>query len=304
MSKLAREESGFTLVELVVAMGIMILVLSATLGVLDTFGSTTQRNQKLTEAQERARLAITTAARELRNGSAYATDTTSEPSAVVRAAPWDLVYQTVNPKAGGAGNQNTLNLMRVRYCLNTLTSTFWRQTQTWTTLAAPAVIADTACPSTSWGSRSVVADDVVNGGTRRVFTFNSGNANDPNEASPALADISSVRMALWVDVNPGKAPAETQLATGAFLRNKNRRPVAECAAAPTGNNHVSLNGSRSTDPEGGMLSFAWADGGTPISTPGSLIDYKAPTTGAHTFTVTVTDPGGLSSSTTCTATLV
>jgi hypothetical protein len=121
---------------------------------------------------------------------------------------------------------------------------------------------------------------------------------------PALEDIASVRMAVWVDPNPGKAPAETQLHTGVFLRNKNRRPAADCTAAPTGNRYVSLNGSRSADPEGALLTFTWDDGGTAVPGAGSLVNYQAPTTGSHTFTVTVKDPGGLTSTATCTANVI
>jgi prepilin-type N-terminal cleavage/methylation domain-containing protein len=300
MRTLARDEAGFTLPELLVSMALMIIVLSATLGTLDVFGNNTTRDQRLLQAQDQARIGLDRISREMRNASAYATDA-SQPSAIVRAQPWDLIMQTVNPQPGGTGNANTLNLMRVRYCLYTPTATLWRQQQTWTTAAAPAVIADPACPSSTWGNQTTVANDVVNGGTRRVFTFNSGDANDTAQAPPQLTDISSVRMALWVDVNPGKAPAETQLSSGVFLRNKNRRPVAGCSAAPTGNRYVSLNGSTSTDPEGGVLTYAWADGATAVASSGSLLSYQSPTTGTHTFTLTVTDPGGLTTSATCQA---
>jgi type II secretory pathway component PulJ len=300
--RLAREESGFTLVELLTSMGIMMFVLGATLTTLQVFGTTTNRNQDVLQAQDEARIAIGRMARELRNASAYATDT-PQPSAVVRAEPWDLIMQTVNPRPGGAGNGNALNLMRVRYCLDTSTTTLWRQWQTWTSATSPAVITDTACPSSAWGAsnRNAVAANVVNGGTRRVFTYNDGDPGDVNQPPPALQDITTVRMALWVDPDPGKGAAETQLHTGVFLRNENRRPVADCTAAATGSLHVSLNGSHSSDPEGGQLTYAWADGSTSIAGSGSLITYVAPTTGPHTFTVTVTDPGGFSSSSSCEA---
>jgi type II secretory pathway pseudopilin PulG len=298
--RLTREESGFTLVELLTSMGIMIIVFGATLTTLQVFGATTTRNQNILQAQDEARLALGRMARELRNASAYATDT-PQPSAVVRAAPWDLIMQTVNPRPGGAGNGNTLNLMRVRYCLDTSTRTLWRQWQTWTSATSPAVISDSACPSAGWGAsnKSAVSGDIVNGGARRVFTYNSGNPGDVNESPPALQDITTVRIALWVDLDPGKGASESQHHTGVFLRNENRRPVADCTAAATGNRHVSLNGSHSSDPEGGQLTYAWADGSTSIAATGSLVTYVAPTTGPHTFTVTVTDPGGFSSSSPC-----
>jgi prepilin-type N-terminal cleavage/methylation domain-containing protein len=306
--RVAREQSGFTLVELLTAMALMILVLGATLSALEVFGNTAARDQTLLQAQDSARLGLDRIARELLNATAHTSTTgaSTQPSAVLRADPWDLIMLTVNPASPGGGNQNALNLMRVRYCLSTSTSTLYRQWQTWTTATAPAMVTDTACPSSNWGAnnKSVVATDIVNGTSRRLFTYNNGDAADVGSTPPALEDIASVRMALWVDPNPGKAPAETQLATGVFLRNKNRRPLADCTAAPTGDRYVSLNGSRSSDPEGSLMSFGWADGTTPVPGAGPLVKYQAPTTGTHTFTVTVTDPGGLTSTATCTANVI
>jgi type II secretory pathway component PulJ len=307
MKRLVREESGFTLTELLTAMAIMILVLGATLSALEVFGNTSQRNRTLTEAQDTARLALDRMSRELLNATAYPTSTpATQPSAILRADPWDLIMLTVNPTPPGAGNLNALNLMRVRYCLHTPSSTLYRQWQTWTSATPPAMVSDTACPSTNWGASNsaVVATNVVNGGARRVFTYNNGDASNISSTPPALEDIASVRMALWIDPNPGKAPAETQLHTGVFLRNKNRRPVADCTAAPTGNRYVSLNGSRSSDPEGSLLTFDWKDGGTDVPGSGSLVNYQAPTTGSHTFTVTVKDPSGLTSTATCQANVI
>jgi type II secretory pathway component PulJ len=300
--RIAREESGFTLVELLTSMALMILVLGATLSALEVFGNTTARNQTLVQAQDTARLALDRMSRELLNATAYPSTTGStQPSAILRAGPWDLIMLTVNPTPGGTGNQNALNLMRTRYCLYTPTSTLYRQWQTWTTAAPPAMVTDTACPSSNWGAsnQTVVGTDIVNSGTRRLFTYNNGDASDVNSTPPAFEDIASVRMSVWVDPNPGKAPAETQLSTGVFLRNKNRRPVASCTATATGNRYVSLNGSHSSDPEGGLLTFSWADGATPVPATGSLVNYQAPSAGSHTFTLTVTDPGGLTSTATC-----
>jgi prepilin-type N-terminal cleavage/methylation domain-containing protein len=308
MKRLVREESGFTLTELLTAMVIMVLILGATLSALEVFGNTSQRNRTLTEAQDKARIALDRVSRELLNATAYSTTTggATQPSAILRADPWDLIMLTVNPTSAGAGNQNALNLMRVRYCLHTPSSTLYRQWQTWTSATPPAMVAETSCPSTAWGAsnKSVVATDVVNGGARRVFTYNNGDAGSVSSTPPALEDIASVRIALWVDPNPGKAPVETQLHSGVFLRNKNRRPVADCTAAPTGNRYVSLNGSRSSDPEGSVLTFTWSDGATAVPGAGSLVNYQAPTTGSHTFTVTVKDPGGLVSTATCQANVI
>jgi prepilin-type N-terminal cleavage/methylation domain-containing protein len=306
MKRVFREESGFTLTELLTAMAIMILVLGATLSALEVFSNTSQRDRTLVEAQDTARLALDRMSREMLNATAYPTSGAGQPSAILRAGPWDLIMLTVNPTPPGAGNSNAYNVMRVRYCLKTSTSTLYRQWQTWSSATPPAMVADSACPSSNWGASnsSVVATDVVNGGARRVFTYNSGDASNVTSPPPALEDIASVRMALWIDPNPGAAPVETQLHTGVFLRNKNRRPVADCTAAPTGSRYVSLNGSRSTDPEGGLLTFTWDDGGTAVPGAGSLVNYQAPSIGSHTFTVTVKDPGGLTSTATCQANVI
>ena len=53
-------------------------------------------------------------------------------------------------------------------------------------------------------------------GTRPIFTYNA----------VGLQDITEVSATLFVDVNPGTTPAETQLGTSVYLRNQNRAPTA------------------------------------------------------------------------------
>jgi type II secretory pathway pseudopilin PulG len=298
-----REESGHTLVELLAAMSLMILVIGSTLGAFDTFGRNTATNDQLNEAQSTARIALDRMARELRNASAYGTDPSPgvDPSAVLRAQPWDLVFQSVDPltvPAAGAGNN--LQLQRVRYCLDTATNVLFRQRQTWTTATAPVMPSGADCPAAGWTEQSPVARWIVNSGTRRLFTYNQMNPADVSAATPALSDISSIRANVYVDVNGTRPPAETQLATGVHLRNKNRRPVVSCVATAAGPMHASLNGTSSTDPEGEALKFGWKDGTTPLDEGGPIVDYTAPTAGAHTFSLTVTDVGGLTATATCT----
>ena len=60
-----------------------------------------------------------------------------------------------------------------------------------------------------------------------------------------------------------------------------------------GNKQVLLNGGSSSDPDGQSLSYAWTADGSAISGSGPLVEYTAPTTGSHTFGLTVTDAGGL-----------
>ena len=298
MSRL-REQDGFTLVEMLVVCLLMIIVLTATLDALDVFGKTTATNRQVSDAQDTARNTLDRMTWELRNATAY--QATTSGSAVTRSGPWDIIFKTVDPLSVPGGSANTYNVERVRYCLNTTTQTLYREAQTWTTSTAPNAPSDTACPGTGWPTARVVATNLVNGGTRRVFTYNDQDANDVNAPAPASADISAVRVSLFVDPNPGQPPAETSLTTGAFIRNQNRRPTAVCSATLSRNGHVFLNASASVDPEGGMLSYQWTDSTetSALDQTAANFDYVPATSGSHTFGVTVTDDSGLKSTATC-----
>lgn len=296
------DESGHSLMELLVAMSLMMLVLGTTLTVFDSFGRNTHTNGQMNDAQDQARAVMDRVARELRSASAYSDSgsSTAETSAVLRAEAWDLVFQSVDPLTPpGAGAGNKKQLQRVRYCLDTTGNKVWRQRQTWTTATPPTLSTDANCPGSGWTSQSLVAGDVVNGGGRRLFTYNAMDPATTGGTAPPLPDITSIRASVFVDTNVGKAPAETQLATGVFLRNKNRRPIVDCVATRGGPMHVSLNGTGSQDPEGEALEFAWTDNGTAMNQTGPVVDYTSPTTGSHTFRVTVKDVGGLTSTAIC-----
>jgi type II secretory pathway component PulJ len=303
MSRL-RAQDGFSLIELLVSCGLMIIVLSATLGALDVFGNTSATSQNVSDAQDRARNTLDRMAWELRNATTYQVGTTGTGSAILRADPWDIVIKTVDPTTTTTTSDNPNNVERVRYCLDTATDTLYRQVQTLTGSNPPDTPAVAGCPGPSgagWTTTTMAVTDVVNDGGRRVFTYNQQDQSDVNAPIPTLSDISSVRARLYVDVNPGKAPAETALSTGVFLRNQNQRPTAACTATPTGIGHVFLNGSASVDPEGGVLTYSWTDSAapsTPIGGGAPNFDYLA--SGSHSFSLKVTDSSSLSATATCT----
>jgi type II secretory pathway pseudopilin PulG len=280
VKRLLHEEGGFMLVELLVVIVVSSVVLGATLTAFSQFEQTTGVNQRQNEAQDQVRVGLAGVARELRN---LASPTDERPNAIVRAAPADLVFQSVSSTV----------TRRVRYCLDTAARTLWRQVQL-EPFSSPST---TACPDAAWGSQRTAIGNVVNG-ARAVFAYN---VEDP-------MGITEISTTVWVDVNPGEKPLETSLQTSIFLRNQNRRPTAVSSATLSGSSII-LNGSESFDPEGRSLRFYWYDrGATDSDACGELPDelpqdgciatsivaaYTPPEPGPRTFYLVVADPAGL-----------
>ena len=74
---------------------------------------------------------------------------------------------------------------------------------------------------------TVAASNITNtfqGLSRPVFTYNSA----------TLVQINSIHVDLYTDINPTKAPLESHLTSGVFLRNQNQVPVASFTKALSG----------------------------------------------------------------------
>ena len=106
-------------------------------------------------------------------------------------------------------------------------------------------VVDSTVPAPAGTRSTVVAENVVNG-TRPIFGYNA----------IGLQDITEVSATLYVDVNPGKPPAETVLQSAVYLRNQNRKPTALFSVEVV-NNSIVLNASESTDPEEKALIYTW-----------------------------------------------
>jgi type II secretory pathway component PulJ len=281
MSRL-REEGGFTLAELLVGAMLMILVMSASLGVLDNLRRLGTRTDKRVELQDKARQASRELARSLRN-IAPAPDV---PSVIERGEPYDLVFRAVDRP--GASGSNVRNLRRVRYCLDASDPDRGRlleQTQRWTSPTAPPIPSGTSCPSDSWDSSRLVADYLTNrsGGTDRpLWTYRQ----------ESTGELTTVRVNLFLNDNPSVRDHEIELQTGVYLRNQNRVPTALFTVVPTGFRHVLLNGSTSSDPEGDPLDYVWFANGVEVGR-GLTFDYSAPSGGTYAFRLDVRDPSGL-----------
>ncbi|HEX8648916.1 MAG TPA: PKD domain-containing protein [Thermoleophilaceae bacterium] len=276
-------ERGFTTIELLLASSLMLVILAATLTSMDGFNRTTRVSADQNDSQQQARQAMGQLARELRN---HAVANTQAPEGIALAAPYDLVFETVGASRPAA-TANSSNVERIRYCLDGGTpATLWAQTQSWTSAAAPPVPSTVGCPSSAWGTRRVVAQDVVNrlGPLERaVFTYDAASA----------AQVRRVEMTLYVDTTLARDPKETQLQSAIFLRNANRAPAAAFTASVTGSGLTVLNATGSADPEGERLRFAWKVDGVAIAPTSETVDHGGLAPGPHEVELTVTDPGGL-----------
>lgn len=267
-----RSESGWTLIELLVAMTLMIIVLSATLTSLDVFGQTTRRTTLTNDQQEQARRTIDLLTRQLRN---LASPTTGLQT-IAYANTEKMIFQTTDPSKQWVG-----------YCLQTsgansasdTNSILWYQTfaSNDPNAAAPTP-GDTSCPDTgAWTTSQQVVRNVTNdnGTDRPLFTYSAYNAN--NLATPVTnrSEIIRVAVSLFSDLDVTQRPAETTISSEAFLRNQNQPPQASFQAFPSGNTYT-LDAGSSTDPEGRTLKVDWYKVATPPiplpANPASLQD--------------------------------
>jgi type II secretory pathway component PulJ len=315
MSRL-REERGLTLIEVLLASVLSMLVMGASLAAFDGLQGSHKLTQKANDAQDTARQQTDRLARELRNlasPSQLTSDLSAQPQAVDVANAYDFVFRVVGD-VKPAASLNAGNVKRIRYCLNNANPSkevLWRQTQTWTTAATPALPSTAACPGTGWDAGSDVQyiSNLVNrynGQNRAVFSFNSTD----------ILRISKVRTSLVVDTDPLRRPAETRLSSGVFLRNQNRIPAASFSATVTADKRLILNGSGSEDPEGMPLKYQWyVDAPTPLpscsTTPvpasclGEGVVFEKTGLsggGSHTITLVVKDPAELGGTATQTVT--
>jgi len=291
--RLRQDQHGFSLVELLAAMLLMIIILGATLLLFQGFEVSNRVENTRSDTQDRTRTALDRLAHDLRNLAG------SSPGLAVinKASSYDLVFLTVNPIGPNTG-QNAANVERIRYCLdntNPANEVLWSQTQTWTTQAVPSIPSTGVCPSTDtgWNGGTLRYANLItneyNGQDRPLFSFN---------ASPtALNNISLIHADLWINTNTGSGPPlESHLGTGVYLRNQDQPPVANFTATPQSNYRLVLNGSLSYSPSGSDLTYVWYDGTTKISGcsgSGITCTYTASGGGQHTITLKVFDPAGL-----------
>jgi prepilin-type N-terminal cleavage/methylation domain-containing protein len=290
-----RDQSGFTLVELLVAIALASVVFGATLTVLDVFQSGARIDQQRNENQDSARSAVDRLARQLRN---VVSPSTEKAGALLQAQPYTVAFQTIDSSKAPAG-ENTTGAELVRYCLDDSipsSEILWQQVKRWTSAKAPALPEATTCPDLTagdWDASAQLVQHVTNrsgGQNRALFVY--GPAGWTN-----AAQIVSIETNLFLEINPGHRPGETQLTSGVSLRNTNREPTAAFSATEV-NGHVRLNASESHDPGDLALTYQWWMDSVKQSTTSQQWETETlASKTTHTFKLEVTNPGGLSNST-------
>lgn len=285
-----RDESGFTLTEVLVAMAIMLVITAATLGAVTVQERAVASNADLVDAYETARAGADRLAGELRN---HATPTAElDGASIDRAEPDDLIFVSVASDTRPAGTANVRNLVRVRYCLEVAARTIWRQTQRWST-AQEATPPSTACPAPTgsaagqWDDRTPIVADLANAAASQpVWTVAPAGATG--------TEIRRVTTTLVVDPDLARDPRPRRLSTTVTLRNQNTAPVASFVAQRLGYRHVLLDASDSYDPDGYRLGYTWTVDGVVIpGCRGVVCDYRAPASGRREFGLTVRDTADL-----------
>jgi prepilin-type N-terminal cleavage/methylation domain-containing protein len=280
------DESGFTLVELLISAALMTVILLATLSVTDAFQRHSVEARVRLDSRDDVRTATDRIAKRIR-------PVIEAPNGMVElAGATDLVYQVVGGTAPGGTDTNKNGAQRLRYCLNTTDGKVYRQQTTWTGAAPALPTQPQPCPSTAYATTGTVLAQAVSNGARPLFTY------DFRNGSTDLGDVTGLTVSLFVDANGSRPPGEAGLTTSIALRNTNQAPTAAFTDAVV-NGHILANASSSADPEGASLTYAWfVDGATTAASNDVRLDVGGLLRGStHTVELEVTDSGGLTNRT-------
>lgn len=127
-------------------------------------------------------------------------------------------------------------------------------------------------------------------------------SNDPglSLAPDMAADKNGNLNVTWQDATSGVSQILFSRLAGTVTNQPplaNAGPDQTLACSGPNGSSVTLNGSKSSDSDGDALSFVWTDETGTIAGTTAIVQLNVGL-GAHTFTLTVTDPAGLSSTAT------
>lgn len=293
-----RDESGFSLTELLVAIFIAMIIFGAAVTTWVSFLKVSTKSEEQTKAQDVARSTIERLSTHLRNAM-----TTGASSAAIHSSSngFDLVFVTSLPGTTTTTN-NPRGLTHIRYCLENKGSKkddrLFFQTAPYSTSATtpPATL---SCPDTAWSTKQVFSDHYVNratAGSPPLFTYKTDGATPPNITAVSIHPI--------VDWAFDRKPPATDLQSTVSLRNLNRAPTASLSCQGLSNGHAVCDGSASTDPDGEQLTYTWKmDGATLTTETTSRLDKFPLAKASYTFSLTVTDAAGVTSTATRSVTI-
>jgi type II secretory pathway pseudopilin PulG len=310
-----RDQSGFTLVEVLVASILSLFILGVTLTAFTALVKRQRDIERQTEVEAQVRQGVDRLARQLRNLASPSdvitnVQASTQPKSVDRNLPYDLIFKDIS-EVRPPGSANSANVRRVRYCLQTsgtvpgagftaspTRGVLWMQTQSWTTALPPAVPPSPDCPGAGWATQQIVADHVVNDSVspaRPVFRYSGDGGLVTDTSDAARETIARVEATTIVDADTMQRPKAAQLTTSVILRNQNRAPIARFTytllnplLSPT-TCSIQLNGSASEDPESKPLEYQWIVDGVAAPPPGGVVEQREVTKGTHTFQLKVYD---------------
>jgi len=288
------DERGLTLMEVLVATTLLVVVSAAGLTAFEVFLRQSEGTQRQAETEDALRMTVDRLSARVRN----AVTAPGAAAALAEASATSISFVAVDSSlAPSAGNPQRLR--HTRYCLDTSTpanASLVRQNTAWVS-GAPAP-STAGCPATGWDQTTVETRYVTNfsgGQSRPLFRFAPTSWSVPG-------DISMVEVDVFADRNTVDARRELQLTSAAALRNVNRPPVAAFSCVQQGSQRVVCSGDNSYDPDGQTLKYAWTRNGAATGGSSPRLD-QAVSPGTYTYALTVSDPGGMTASTTRTVTV-
>jgi hypothetical protein len=293
MSRL-RSEQGLMLNELLVAISVALAVFGSTVVAFGGFLNQNRIADRQAQAQDKARLSVDRILTQLRSGASADNETIKQPIQSVSA--YDLVFLT--PRENVAVQRNARGLVFVRYCLDTGDIndedlwTMWVAYDSTSQRTAPSV---GGCPNSSWPNQQQLASNLIN-------NLQSPTVPLFNPTTDASGNVTDLAIQTVVDTDVTKPPKAIDLRSSVTLRNLNRSPVPSLNCQVT-NGHVICDASGSSDPDGQSISFAWALDSNPLAETSYRLDQSPVSSGTHNVTVTLTDTGGVTASTTQTVTV-
>jgi hypothetical protein len=290
-----RGERGFMLTELLVACALTVAVLGTAVGVFAKFANQQSRSERQGVAEDTARQVLDRISGDLRSAMS---DGTSGGQPVEVHSATDLVY--LAPSASASLTNNPRGLMHTRYCLdvsNPQNEVIWYQQLGYDSQSRRTPPNSTGCPNGAYTTSVAVASFIVNqlqSPAQALFTA-------PTDSSGNVTDVS---MNAYVDVDPTKDPGATNLQSSVTLRNLNHPPTAQLTCQALSNGHALCDASASIDSDAQSLNFSWAMDGNPLTSNSYNLDQAGlASRSSHTFTVTVTDSSGVTSSATQSVTM-